>query len=68
MGSFSWVTIGMSVGVESAACIAVMAETLMHRDRGALPAALCCLVDRRIPARMLGERALAGIELVSLRQ
>ena len=44
-GSFSWVTVGVSAGVEGAACIMVAAETLMHQDRGALPAALWFLVD-----------------------
>ena len=46
-GSLSRVTIGTSTGVESAACVVVAAETLMHRDSGALHAALWCLVDGR---------------------
>ena len=45
VGSFSWITVGASTGVEGAVCIAVAAETLMYRDRSALPAALWCLVD-----------------------
>jgi len=44
-GSFSQVTVGMSAGIESAACITVTVEKLMYQDRGALPAALWCLVD-----------------------
>ena len=44
-GSFSWVTVGASTGIEGAACIAVAAEALMHQDHGALPATLWCLVD-----------------------
>ena len=45
VGSFSWVTVGTSTGVEGAACIAVMTEMLMYLGRSALPAALWCLVD-----------------------
>ena len=67
-GSFSWVTIGTSAGVESATCVTVMAETLMHRDSGTLPTALWCLVDRHVPTGTPGERALVGVELVSPRQ
>ena len=48
VGSFSWVTVGASTGVEGAACIAVVAETLMHRDSGVLPITWRCLVNRRI--------------------
>ena len=43
--SFSWVTVGASVGVEGATCVAVAAETLMYRGRDALSATLWCLVD-----------------------
>jgi len=56
------------VSIESATCVAVMTETLMHRDRSALPAALWCLVDRRIPGEMSEEHALAGVEPALLRQ
>ena len=45
VGSFSWITVGTSMGVESALCVVVAAETLMHQDRGALHAALWCLVE-----------------------
>ena len=67
-GSFSRVTVGTSMGVEGAACITVATETLMYWDRGVLSAALRCLVDQRVPARPLRERALADIELASPRQ
>ena len=68
VGSFSWVTIGMSASIEGAACVTIVAETLMYQDRGTLPVALWCLVDRRVPVRPLGEHALASVELVSPRQ
>jgi len=68
VGSFSRVAIGMSMGIEGDACVTVVAETLMYWDRGVQPAALWCLVDRRVPVRPLGERALAGVELMSPRQ
>ena len=38
--SLSRIIAGTSTGIEGVACITVMAETLMHRDRGALPATL----------------------------
>jgi len=44
-GSFSWVVVGASAGVEGVACIAVVAKTLMYWDGSVLPAALWCLVD-----------------------
>ena len=43
--SLSQIVAGMSAGVEGVACITVAAETLMHWDRGAPPAALWRLVD-----------------------
>ena len=43
-GSFSWVAVGVFVGVEGVACIAVVAETLLYQDRSALPTTLWCLV------------------------
>ena len=45
VGSISQVTVGASASIESAACVVVAAETLMHRDRDMLPATLWCLVD-----------------------
>ena len=61
VGSFPWVAMGASAGIEGAACIAVVAETLMHRVCSALPVALRHLVDRRIPGGMhRGVRWLAS--------
>ena len=68
MSSFPWVTVGASAGVEGAAYVAVAAEALMQRDRSALPAALWCLVDQCVPGKAHRGRALAGVELASLRQ
>ena len=68
VGSFPWVAIGVSVGVDGVACIMVVAETLMHWDHNALPVALWRLVDRRVPAWALRGRALAVIVVVSSRQ
>ena len=45
VGSFSWVIVGMSAGVEGAVCVAVTAETLMYLGHSALPTTLWCLVD-----------------------
>ena len=45
VGSFSWVTIGASTGVDGVACVVVAAETLMYLGRSALLGALWCLVD-----------------------
>jgi ketopantoate hydroxymethyltransferase len=45
VGSFPWVAIGASAGVDGVACVAVVVETLMYRGRSALPSALWCLVD-----------------------
>ena len=45
VSSFPRVAVGASTSVEGAACVAVVAETLMNRDCSALPAALRCLVD-----------------------
>ena len=44
-GSFSRVAIGTSVGIEGAARVAVAAETLVYRDRSAMPTTLRCLMD-----------------------
>jgi len=43
----------MPVGVEGVACVSVVAKTLMHQDRGALPTALWRLVDQRVPIGVL---------------
>ena len=39
---------GTPVGVEGVMCIMVEAETLVHRNRGAWPTALLCLVDQHV--------------------
>ena len=44
-GSFPRVAVGTSAGIEGAARVAVMTETLIYLGRSALPAALQCLVD-----------------------
>ena len=51
--SLSRVIVGTSMGVEGVVCITVAAETLMHRNRGALPITLWRLVDRRVPTKVL---------------
>ena len=45
VGSFSWVIVGASAGVDGAACVTVAAEMLMYLGHNVLPAALWCLVD-----------------------
>ena len=67
-GSLFQVIVGTSAGIEGVACIMVVAETLTHRDRGALPTSLWLLVDRRIPVGALRGRAMSGVKLVSPRQ
>ena len=42
------ITVGMPASIEGVACVAVEAETLLHRNRGAWPAALLPQVDRHI--------------------
>ena len=37
--SISRIIVGTSVGIEGVSCVMVAAKTLIHRDRGALPAA-----------------------------
>ena len=44
-GSFSWVAVGTSTGIEVATCITVTAETLMYLGYSAQPVVLWCLVD-----------------------
>ena len=63
--SLSRIIVGTPASVEGVACVTVVAETLMYRDRGTLPTALWRLVDQCVPARALEERALASVELVS---
>ena len=45
VGSFPWVAVGAPTGVDGAACITVVVETLMYLRRNALPATLWCPVD-----------------------
>ena len=42
------IAMGTPEGIKGVACIMVVAETLMHRDRGARPAVLLRLVDRYV--------------------
>ena len=44
-GSFSWVAVGTSTGIEGTTCVAITDETLMYLCRSALPATMRCLVD-----------------------
>ena len=67
VGSFPRVTVGTSVGIEGAACVAVVAETLMYQDCSALLAALWCLVDRCVPSGAHRGGTLASVRLVSPR-
>ena len=60
-----YVAMGMSMGVEGVTRVTVEAETLMHRDHGAWPAALLLLVDRYVHVGSLRGCALAGVELTS---
>ena len=45
VGSFPRVAAGTYAGIEGVTCITAVVETFMHRDRGAQPIALRCLVD-----------------------
>ena len=51
--SLSRIIMGTPISIEGVACVTVAAETLMHRNHGALPTTLRCLVDRCVPTRML---------------
>ena len=53
---------------DGAACVAVVVETLMNRNRGVLPAVWRCLVNRRVLGGMHRGHALAGVKLASPRQ
>ena len=67
-GSFSFVTVGAPVGVDGAAHVTVVAETLMYRDSGALPVAWRHLVNIRVLGGTYRGRALAGVGFMSSRQ
>ena len=45
VGSLSWVDVGTSAGIEGAACVTVMAETVFYLGRSTLLATLWSLVD-----------------------
>ena len=47
------IAVGTPAGVEGVACVAVEAETLMHRNRGARSVALLLLVDRHVLVGLL---------------
>ena len=68
MGFFSFVTVGAPAGVDGAAHIVVVAETLMYQDGRGLPAAWRCLVNGRVLGGAHRGCALAGIGLASSRQ
>jgi len=47
-GSFPRITVGAPAGVDGAAHVAVVAETLMYQDSGVLPTAWRCLVNGHV--------------------
>ena len=67
-GSLPYVAVGAPTGVDGAACIAVVAETLMHWNRGVLPVVWWYLVNRHVLGGTHRGHALAGVELASPRQ
>ena len=67
MASFlSLVTSSMATGIQGVTCVMVEAETLMHRGRGAPPAAARCLVDKHVLDMLSQGRTLTNIELALL--
>ena len=68
VGPFPYITVGAPTGVDGAAHVTVVAETLMYQDSGALPVAWRCLVDGSVHGGTYRGRALAGVGFVSLRQ
>ena len=50
MGFFSFVAVGAPAGVDGAAHVTAVAETLMYRDSGALPVAWQHLVNGHVLA------------------
>ena len=65
MGSFPSITVGAPVGIDCAAYVTVVAETLMYRDSGVLPAAWRCLVNGRVLGGAHQGRTLAGVRIAS---
>jgi len=68
VGSFPCVAMGAPAGVDGAAHVVVLAETLMYRDSDVLPAAWRCLVNGRVLGGAHRGHALDGVGLVSPRQ
>ena len=67
-GFFSFVAMGAPMGVDGAAHVTAVAETLMYRDSGALPVARWRLVNGRVLGGTYQGRALAGVGFASSRQ
>ena len=67
-GFFSFVAVGAPAGVDGAAHVMAVAETLMYRDSGALPVARRRLVNGRVLGGTYRGRALASVGLTSSRQ
>ena len=68
VGSFPSIAVGAPVGVDGAAHVTAVAETLMYRDSGALPVAQRRLVNGRVLGGTYRGHALAGVGLTSSRQ
>ena len=68
MGSFSFIAMGAPAGVDGAAHVMAVAETLMYRDSGALAVAWRHLVNGRILGGTYRGRVLAGVGFASSRQ
>ena len=66
-GSFPFVAVGAPAGVDGAAHVTVVAETLMYRDSGALLIAWRRLVNGHVLGGMYQGRALAGVGFASSR-
>ena len=67
-GFFSFIAVGAPAGVDGAAHVTVVAETLMYQDSGALPVAWRRLVNGRVLGGMYQGRELAGVGFTSSRQ
>ena len=67
-GSFPCIAVGAPAGVDGATHITVVAETLMHQNRGVLPTVWRCLVNRCTLGEAHRGPALAGVRLASPRQ
>ena len=67
-GSFPFVTVGTPLGVDGAAHVMVVAETLMYWDSGALPVAWWRLVNGCVLGGPYRGRALVGVGFALSRQ